>query len=203
MFQYTHEAMTQWDCKWTLQRGSALIISLVFLLAMTLIGVTAMQGTTQQEGMAGNTRNYNLAFQAAEAALRDGENFLAQSAVLPAFDNSTPGLIQPLNPKPPADLNGSVTYWTNYNWDAANSQQLPVGTLSDVIEQPRYVIERRDIDPSVAPCSLVCFNPPPPNNPPQQCAGPGSVGCFRITARGLGGTADAVSILQSIYARPL
>ena len=58
------------------QRGSALIIAMVFLLVMTLIGVTAMQGTSRQESMAGNVRDRNLAFQAAEAALRAGEDWL-------------------------------------------------------------------------------------------------------------------------------
>lgn len=57
----------------TRQRGSALIIALVFLLLMTLIGVTAMQTTTLQERMAGNMRDRNLALQAAEAALLQGE----------------------------------------------------------------------------------------------------------------------------------
>lgn len=58
------------------QGGAALIISLIFLLLMTLIGVTSMQSTTLQERMAGNTRDRNLALQAAEAALRQGETWL-------------------------------------------------------------------------------------------------------------------------------
>ncbi len=63
------------------QRGAVLIVSLIFLLLMTLIGVTAMQTTTLQERMAGNMRDQNLAFQAAEAALRQGEVWLATNQV--------------------------------------------------------------------------------------------------------------------------
>lgn len=59
------------------ERGAALIVGLVFLLVMTLIGVTAMQSTTLQERMAGNTRDRHLAFQASEAALREGERWLS------------------------------------------------------------------------------------------------------------------------------
>ena len=58
------------------QTGSALIIALVFLLLVTMIGVTAMQSTTMQERMAGNLRDGYLAFEAAEAALREGETWL-------------------------------------------------------------------------------------------------------------------------------
>lgn len=64
----------------TRQRGAALIISLIFLLLMTLIGVSSMQSTTLQERMAGNTRDRNLAFQAAEAGLRAGEEWLGTAA---------------------------------------------------------------------------------------------------------------------------
>ncbi len=55
------------------QQGIALVVGLIFLLLMTLIGVTAIQTTSLDERMAGNVRDRNLAFQAAEAALRDAE----------------------------------------------------------------------------------------------------------------------------------
>jgi len=55
------------------QRGAALIIGLIFLVILTLVGVTAMQTTTLEEHIAGNNRDRNVAFQAAEVVLRDGE----------------------------------------------------------------------------------------------------------------------------------
>jgi len=55
------------------QGGAALMFSLIFLLLLTIIGLTAMQSSTLQERMAGNTRDTNLAFQAAELGLRAGE----------------------------------------------------------------------------------------------------------------------------------
>lgn len=58
------------------QTGSALIISLVILIVMTLIGITAMGGSSLQERMAGNSRDMAVSFQAAEAALRGGESWL-------------------------------------------------------------------------------------------------------------------------------
>jgi type IV pilus assembly protein PilX len=53
------------------EQGAVLIVSLIFLVILTMLGVTAMTGTTMEERIAGNTRDQGLAFQAAEAALRD------------------------------------------------------------------------------------------------------------------------------------
>jgi type IV pilus assembly protein PilX len=53
------------------QRGAVLVIALLFLTILTILGVTAMTATTFEEKMAGHTRDAGIAFQAAEAALRD------------------------------------------------------------------------------------------------------------------------------------
>lgn len=55
------------------QRGMVLVVGLIFLLLMTIIGTTAIQTTTLDERMAGNMKDRNVAFQAAEAALRNAE----------------------------------------------------------------------------------------------------------------------------------
>ncbi|MHC8368625.1 pilus assembly PilX family protein [Pseudomonas sp. ZT5P21] len=56
------------------QRGMALLISLVFLLLLTLIGISSMQNATLQEKMASSVTLRNQSFQGAEAALRVGES---------------------------------------------------------------------------------------------------------------------------------
>jgi type IV pilus assembly protein PilX len=58
------------------QQGSALIICMVFLLLLTILGVSSMQSATLQEKMTGNAVDENRAFQRAEAALRVGEKAL-------------------------------------------------------------------------------------------------------------------------------
>lgn len=55
------------------QQGSVLIVALIMLLLLTMIGLASMRDTSLQEAMAGNTRDSSLALQAAEAALRKGE----------------------------------------------------------------------------------------------------------------------------------
>jgi type IV pilus assembly protein PilX len=64
----------------TSQRGMALLVSLVFLLLLTLIGISSMQNATLQEKMAGSVAVRNQSFQAAEAALRVGESAVRQDS---------------------------------------------------------------------------------------------------------------------------
>lgn len=62
------------------QRGAIMVISLLLLLVMTVLALTASQSTTLQERMAGNARDTDIAFQAGEAGLRDAEAALATMA---------------------------------------------------------------------------------------------------------------------------
>ena len=54
------------------QHGAALITGLIFMVVLTLLAVAAMRTTSLDEKMAGNALNQDAAFQAAEAALREG-----------------------------------------------------------------------------------------------------------------------------------
>ena len=56
---------------------------MLLLLVLTIIGVTVMQMSRMQERMAGNSRDVNLAFQAAEGALRAAEQFIGDQQVRP------------------------------------------------------------------------------------------------------------------------
>lgn len=58
------------------QSGMALLVSLVFLLLLSLIGVASMVGAAQQEKLAGSVQHANHSLQAAETALRRGESWL-------------------------------------------------------------------------------------------------------------------------------
>jgi len=55
------------------QRGVALITALILLLVLTVVGVSSLANTVLEERMAGNMRERQIALQAAEAALREGE----------------------------------------------------------------------------------------------------------------------------------
>lgn len=59
------------------QTGSALVIGLIILLLMFILGTAGMRTTILEEKMAGNSRDLNNAFQAAELGLQDGEQDLS------------------------------------------------------------------------------------------------------------------------------
>lgn len=80
------------------QQGAILIVALIMLLLVTVIGLASMRGTSMQERMAGNLRDQELALQAAEAALRQGE-----ALVVSKFEANT------LNTLSVADENGTYT----------------------------------------------------------------------------------------------
>lgn len=56
-----------------LQRGVALLTGLIFMVILTLLGITAARMAGLEEKMSGNMRDRALAMQAAEMALRDAE----------------------------------------------------------------------------------------------------------------------------------
>ena len=55
------------------QQGMALIVSLIFLLLLSVLAVSSVQDATLQERMVSNQRDHAMAFQAAEAALKAAE----------------------------------------------------------------------------------------------------------------------------------
>ena len=56
------------------QQGVVLLVSLLFLIVLTLLGVAASRMVTGEEKMSRYLREYNTAFQAAESAMRDARD---------------------------------------------------------------------------------------------------------------------------------
>jgi len=161
------------------QRGATLVIALVMLLVLTLLGTTAMQSTSLEERMAGNTRDRNVAFQAAEAAVREAERVLAQP-VLPPFDGNG-GRYQPT-------LGAGARTWETVDWtDASAVTTYSEGTLAGVAGAPAYIIEEL---PAVFDTSASV-----------EAGTPLVQEYYRVTARSTGTTTSAVVILQSTYKR--
>lgn len=55
------------------QRGAILVVTLLLLMVITILAITALQVSTSEERMSGNLKDWNIAMQAAESALRDAE----------------------------------------------------------------------------------------------------------------------------------
>src|SRR5215831_3892080 len=70
----------------TKQSGMVLFISLVLLLVLTILAVSVVQTTSLEERMARNAHDRALAFESAESALRDSEQYLETVVSLAPFD---------------------------------------------------------------------------------------------------------------------
>jgi type IV pilus assembly protein PilX len=162
------------------QRGVVLFVSLIMLMVMTLIGVTGMQNSSMEEKMVANVRDIDLSFQAAEAALREAETSL-QVAVLKEFDGSNPGLYQP------ATRDNQPLWEVDTTWNAGGALDY-TGSLAYLSAQPQYIIE--ELPPVPDPDGSVAADEPLPETQ-----------VYRVTARGVGGTAKAITILQAAFKR--
>jgi type IV pilus assembly protein PilX len=163
--------MRSFPCSRSTQGGMALIVSLVFLLLMTLIGISSMQNATLQEKMAGSVKFRNESFQAAEAAMRVGEGAVAMAGYVLAKCATTPTDVKCL---PPID---SGTVLTNGN--GAN------GVLWVATTNGLYGVQ---LIYTLSGNSVV-------NSP---CTG-ASATLYRIT--GVGFSGPSRSVLESIYAK--
>jgi type IV pilus assembly protein PilX len=143
------------------QRGMVLIISLVILLSLTLLGLAAIQNTSLEERMAGNLRAENIAFQAAEAALRSGEAAIAAWTAQPLASTNGDSGVWELD-YPDADPTDEfqwwqvrdATWWTDHGIASPGFLFFRRGTddvnrdlKGDDVQlsapQPRYLIEER------------------------------------------------------------
>jgi len=176
------------------QRGLSLITALLFMVAALILGVSAVGINAMQERMIGNTKDRELAMQAAEAALRDAELDIARNLGATSVFSSdcSQGLCTPpsqrATPSPlPVHEQAGFT-WADADKVRTYGQHTAVEAFPKVAHAQVYVIEKLG-GMGVAPGESEIDS-----------SGPGRT-AYRITARATGAREDTVVVLQSIYAR--
>jgi type IV pilus assembly protein PilX len=163
------------------QSGMALIIGLIVLLLLTIIMISALKVTVLEERMAGNSQNHNVAFQAAESALREAEAYIESGAVpfVPlklsgapfrsaAGDSCINGLCITTDP-----LQSEI-------FPGVDGAKITATTgIAGIVAEPEYIIELIRTDPSVDSSRIYAT--------------------FRITTRAWGGDSNSLVQLQSTY----
>lgn len=179
------------------QRGLSLITTLLFMVAALMLGVSVLSVNVMQERVIGNTKDRDLAFQAAEAALRDGEEDLVKKLDAAAVFTPTcdVGLCTPPSRRA-APLSVSVDMVTGFKWDKPSQVRLygqytGASPFPGVVGQPRYVIEQ------LGPVGKAFGESETKGNDPGQRDAVG----YRITAQGTGAREETVVVLQSIYTK--
>jgi len=184
------------------QEGAILVIALLFLVLLTIIGVSSISGVTLEEKMASNLREQNVAFQAAESALRDAEIDLESGiggtgnrdpmTIAANFANDcTAVFTNGVCRQPAAPAGGwqteivtvSAWDWTSATKTVGYGTYTGAAALTGVFRQPRYVIEylQEKDDTSTAPTTRY----------------------FRISARGWGADQNSTVTLQTVYRQPM
>jgi len=167
------------------QRGVALAVVLILLLVMTMLAVASLRGVLLEERMSASVRDRSLSFQAAEAALREGEALAATKPPVPVAgcSNGVCAIAAPAD----------APRWQNETvWASARVVQVD---FEGQTAQPKYIVELlADNVPAKGSCTSS-----EDVSPDAACTG--TEHRYRITARS---EADgrAVVMLQSNYAVP-
>lgn len=163
------------------QYGAVLVVSLIMLLILTLIGLSGTQATSLEEKMAGNVRDQNIAFQAAESTLLAAEQFILTNPTTSYQGNTlTPGLLD----IPNVGVNAEpASYFASATWTDANSvlTTAAFGNSLGIPTSPRYIIKKTASIPATG------------------AVGPQTV--FKITARAVGNNSGTQIILQEVFVR--
>ena len=196
------------------QRGAVLFVALVFLLLLTLLGVTASSTSILQERMTGGRRNAHLAGIGTESGLRGGEVDLWAAA---ARSNSADGGVA----MPPCAGSGAQPCrymrtngiadqrvqkfrtslaWLDTGTDGAKAYDQDVSTqggnytTGNLASQPRYIIEDLGLDTgggsgNMGGAILAAA----------QGSGAPSVHLYRVTARSQGASNALLRAAESVF----
>lgn len=205
------------------QRGFSLIVALMMLIVIIILGVSAAQMAVNEERGARNDRDRQVAFQAAEAALKDAEweilNPAAPACAAAPFqgrgrnngsfscftESSGLGFVVNCSASPneglclSADVNSPAYLSTNVNF-LADAQ----GTgNNNTVQYGRF--SGRTFPTRATYTSLPVPRYPPryiiervPKNVSFDTATEGSKYMFRITAMGFGANENSQVVLQSV-----
>lgn len=126
------------------QRGATLVVVLILLLLMTLLGLASLRSTILEERMTSNLLDRSLAFQVAEAGLREAEATLTPNpTTIPTSGCDAAGLCA--RPVPTA-----VERWLDPAFTAWRT-----ATVSDPTNNtaaPQYIVEEMGEGPNWRDC---------------------------------------------------
>jgi type IV pilus assembly protein PilX len=165
------------------QSGVTLVISLIILIALTILGLTTMQSTRTEVSMAGNLREAGITFNAAEAGLSNAESFVNGTSSKGVYTDPDTGLYSKTDEDP--------DYFNDATWDASHAAST---NLPHVVEQPKFVVKYLG-DRSQNEAAVLNIGGYGTGQPGK------TVSNFRITAKGFGQTNNSVRYVQSYYGK--
>lgn len=123
------------------QRGVVLAVVLILLLVMTVLAIASLSGTLMEERMSNAQYDRSLAFQAAEAAMREAEETARAKPPLPGS-----GCDDGICARPDPTDADERQRWNNPGfWDDGSGNWAEADVeVGDLAAKPRYIIELLD-----------------------------------------------------------
>ena len=170
------------------QQGTVLVLSLIILSVLTLVAVTGMKTSITEEKMTGNLRDRELAYQAAEAALRQARADITAMATFTTLDG-TNGLLD--------SADGEPDYYDPNMWYTAGNFTTMSGMANgQMAAVPRYVIKHVTIQDWCKAAKQGALSEIQGNA--ESCRSY----VFLISAHGTGLSPDSTMALQEYFGRP-
>lgn len=121
------------------QKGAVLIVALIMLLLITMASIATIRATTMDERMAGNARDRDKAFQAAEAAVR--------TCLKRLTDPVNPSDAYPLAKILPPEATGLENWEKDTDFWRSNSEEVSINEFdtspsAKLFSNPRCIAER-------------------------------------------------------------
>ena len=185
------------------QNGFVLVMSLLFLLLLTIIGVTAMNTTSLEEKMAHNVKDKNLSTQASESALTMVETWLATQSREKVSNAFIPALASPTDGFNRVVQSTDAPIWNTMDWTASSGDfiaypAVPWGvainnalSTSLFAAPPRYTVEYVTVGQ--------CDKKAPGGESGSYSSTNIPCNVLYITSVGVGGTTAATSMSQSSF----
>lgn len=185
-----------------IQRGMVLMTTVMLMVVLTIVVISLMRTTILDERMVANSRDWNNAFQAAEAALRDGEREVILQSRIRGVTNfvtgcSSAGLCLPNTCTSSSDC---TPIWVDlaasqndagWKTGSGSSKSVAYGTYSNATAlpglgaQPRYIVEALTVVATEDTRKI-------------KASGQSTSTYYRITAVGFGVNTGSRVMLQSV-----
>lgn len=134
------------------QRGFVLVVSMIFLIVMTLLTITAINKSTLGEKITGNLRSQEMAFEAAEKGLRFCERQIDLAVGSVTIGNLRAGAtVTVYESGLPNDADALENFPQEWalasNWGASSTKATTLpdnvsDSMKGVVEQPKCMIEK-------------------------------------------------------------
>lgn len=176
------------------QRGFALVTGLLFMVVLTLIALSALKSTSLEERMAGNARDQGLAFEAAEAGVRDALRYIALHNLTPADPfaaGCAAGLCQNDPVTPIWQTISANDDWASNKTLAYSGATMTSDGVKPLSNQPHYIIE---LLPGGSPSGYSMMQGKGPSG--------SDVIPFRVTSHGWGVNAQTQVTVQTVIVIP-